>query len=77
MFLSDFTMIFSTSPHEKFTMMTHMGKFLAYTLLHVVQMRVAAVDSQARTLAEQSLEMEKRHLAKALGVCYRLRYADT
>lgn len=46
--LSDLCMLYSTSPHEKFTMMAHVGKLFAYMLLHIVQMRVAAEDSRAR-----------------------------
>lgn len=66
LFLSDFFMLYSTSPHEKFTMMAHGGKFFAYLLLHVVQMRVAAEDSRARKLAEEALFIEKQNLHVAL-----------
>ena len=55
LFLSDLCMLYSTSPHEKFTMMAHTGKMLAYTLLHVIQMRIAAADSQGRSAAEAAL----------------------
>jgi len=55
LFLSDLFMLFSSSPHEKFAMMAHAGKFIAYILLHTIQMRVAAEDSRARALAEQAL----------------------
>lgn len=57
LFLSDLCMLFSTSPHEKFTMMAHVGKFIAYAMLHVIQMRVAAEDSQARSEAEAELRI--------------------
>ncbi len=64
--LSDLCMLYSTSPHEKFTMMAHVGKLFAYMLLHSVQMRVAAEDSRARAVAEAELKQEKRHLQAAL-----------
>ena len=57
LFLSDLCMLFSTSPHEKYTMMAHVGKFIAYAMLHVIQMRVAAEDSQARNEAEAELRI--------------------
>ncbi len=66
LFLSDLCMLFSTSPHEKFTMMAHSGKFFAYTLLHTIQMRVAATDSRARSAAEAALVREEEHLRLAL-----------
>jgi PAS domain S-box-containing protein len=56
LFLSDCFMLFSTSPHEKFTMVAHAGKLFAYAFLHTVQMRVAADDSRARTVAEAALK---------------------
>jgi signal transduction histidine kinase/CheY-like chemotaxis protein len=63
--LSDMLILYSTSPHEKFTMMTHAGKFLAYVLLHTILMRVAAGDSQARghveTLLRESEERLREH----------------
>ncbi len=55
LFLSDLVMLYSTSPHEKFAMMAHVGKFFAYVLLHVVQMQIASADSRARNLAEKEL----------------------
>ncbi len=66
LFLSDLCMLYSTSPHEKFTMMAHAGKFLAYAMLHFIQMRVAAEDGQARDVAEAALFQEKEHLRVAL-----------
>jgi diguanylate cyclase (GGDEF)-like protein/PAS domain S-box-containing protein len=66
LFLSDLCMLYSTSPHEKFTMMAHSGKFIAYLLLHVIQMRVAAEDSHARSIAEIALRQETRQLNIAL-----------
>lgn len=66
LFLSDLCMLYSTSPHEKFTMMAHAGKFIAYALLHLIQMRVAAEDSQARDAAESALFDEKERLRIAL-----------
>lgn len=55
LFLSDVFMLYSTSPHEKFTMMAHFGKLFAYSFLHMIQMRVAAEDSRARSIAEAEL----------------------
>ena len=66
LFLSDLSMLYSTSPHEKYTMMAHVGKLCAYMLLHIVQMRVAAADSRARVVAESDLKLEKRNLQVAL-----------
>ncbi|HEY8095040.1 MAG TPA: ATP-binding protein [Methylobacter sp.] len=57
LFLSDLCMLYSTSPHEKFTMMAHSGKLLAYLLLHVIQMQAASADSHARRLAENDLRI--------------------
>ena len=62
LFLSDFFMLFSASPHEKFTMMAHAGKLLAYMFLHVIQMRLAVDDSRARRQAEASLLLERDRL---------------
>ena len=64
--LSDLCMLYSTSPHEKFTMMAHSGKFLAYLLLHVLQMKSAVQDNYARNVAETALRQEKRSLQMAL-----------
>ena len=66
LFLSDLCMLYSTSPHEKFTMMAHVGKLIAYAMLHLIQMRVAAEDSQARNVAESALFQEKERLRVAL-----------
>ncbi|MEQ1630054.1 MAG: EAL domain-containing protein [Gallionella sp.] len=71
LFLSDLCMLYSTSPHEKYTMMAHVGKLFAYMLLHIVQMRVAAADSRARVVAEGELQQEKKRLQLAL---HELRY---
>ena len=62
--LSDVLMLYSTSPHEKFSMMAHAGKLIAYIFLHVIQMRVAAEDSSARRDAEASLLHERDRLQK-------------
>lgn len=55
LFLSDFFMLYSTSPHEKFAMMAHCGKLLAYAYMHTVQMFVASDDGKARSQVEQEL----------------------
>lgn len=66
LFLSDLCMLYSTSPHEKFTMMAHAGKFISYGLLHLIQMRVATEDGRARDVAEATLFQEKERLRLAL-----------
>lgn len=55
LFLSDFFMLYSTSPHEKFTMMAHCGKLLAYAYMHTDQMFVASDDGKARSQVEREL----------------------
>lgn len=67
LFLSDLCMLYSTSPHEKFTMMAHAGKLIAYALLHIIQMRLAAEDSHARDAAESALQDEKNLLETTLN----------
>lgn len=62
LFFSDVFMLYATSPFEKFTMMAHAGKLLAYTFLHVIQMRLAVEDSRARGKAEAELLQEKQNL---------------
>lgn len=64
LFLSDVLMLFSTSPHEKYAMMAHTGKLLAYVLLHVIQMRIAAEDGLARLAAEHELRIAAAFEAK-------------
>jgi len=73
--LSDFLMLYSTSPHEKFTMMAHAGKCIAYLYLHVIQMRVAAQDGHARFAAESALRLEKQNLQLALAELQYQKYA--
>jgi diguanylate cyclase (GGDEF)-like protein/PAS domain S-box-containing protein len=53
--LSDLFMLFSASPDEKFSMMAHAGKLLAYAMLLGIQMRLAAESSQARDLSAFAL----------------------
>lgn len=65
LFLSDLFMLYSTAPHEKYAMMAHSGKLLAYTFLHVIQMRLAVEDSRARKEAESELLLEKQNLRDA------------
>ncbi len=77
LFLSDLCMLYSNSPHEKFTMMAHAGKLSAYVMLHVIQMRIAAEDNQARREVEQSLIEEKEHLSRALAEINKLARYDT
>jgi len=68
LFLSDLFMLYSTSPHEKFTMMAHSGKLVAYMLLHVIQMRVAASDAQARIAAEKELRIAATVFESQVGM---------
>ena len=77
LFLSDLCMLYSTSPHEKFTMMEHVGKLIAYAMLHVIQMRIAAEDGQARDEAELALLEEKERLKRALVEINKLALYDT
>lgn len=65
--ISDLCMLYSTAPHEKFAMMAHAGKLLAYMLLHTIQMRVVANDSRARALAETALLHEQDCLRHTLA----------
>lgn len=62
LFLSDAFMLYSMSPHEKITMMAHFGKLFAYSFLHMIQMRVAADDSRARSAAEAELQRYRLQL---------------
>ena len=62
LFLSDLCMLYSTSPHEEFAMMAHAGKAIAYTLLHIIQMRIAAEDSRGRNTAEAALRQSEDRL---------------
>lgn len=64
--ISDLFMLYSTSPHEKFTMMAHSGKLVSYALLHVILMQTAAEDAEARKEAEESLFVEKDRLQVTL-----------
>ena len=77
LFLSDVCMLYSTSPHEKFAMMAHAGKLVAYVMLHVIQMRIAAEDGQARDEAELALLKEKERLSLALVEINKLALYDT
>jgi diguanylate cyclase (GGDEF)-like protein len=76
LFLSDLCMLYSTSPHEKFTMMAHAGKLIAYAMLHVLQMRIAAEDSQARDESELAYLEEHERLNLALAEINKLALYD-
>ena len=65
--LSDLCMLYSTSPHEKFAMMAHTGKFIAYALMHLILMRVAAEDADARDAHEIELNQERSVLRTTLN----------
>jgi diguanylate cyclase (GGDEF)-like protein/PAS domain S-box-containing protein len=75
LFLSDLFMLYSTSPHEKFTMIAHSGKLIAYLMLHFIQMKIAAEDSRARIAAEDELRLEKEHLSNVLQELKHQKYA--
>jgi len=75
LFLSDLCMLYSTSPHERFAMMAHMGKLLAYLMLHTIQMRIAAADSKARKVAELELRLEKEHANASLEALQHQKFA--
>jgi signal transduction histidine kinase/CheY-like chemotaxis protein/HPt (histidine-containing phosphotransfer) domain-containing protein len=53
--LSDFFMLYSVSPHEKWTMVAHSGKFFGYMLAHAAMMELALADIIARRNAEAEL----------------------
>lgn len=55
LFISDTFMLYSTSPHEKWTMIAHVGKFLAYFLMHFVMIDLALADISARKVAEAEI----------------------
>jgi len=57
LFLSDLYMLYSAAPDDKFSVMAHLGKFFAYTMLHLIQMRIAEEDSEARGEAEAELRI--------------------
>lgn len=63
LFLSNLCMLYSTAPHEKFAMMAHTGKLLAYALLHAIQMHIAAEDGRARSAVEAALLDTSTHLS--------------
>jgi PAS domain S-box-containing protein len=75
LFLSDAFMLYSTSPHEKFALIAHLGKFLAYMLLHLVQMQIVVADGIARSAAEQALTDEKNKVNAALEALKHQKYA--
>jgi len=60
--LSDLPMLYSLDPHDRFSMMGHVGKMFSLTMLHVILMHTAAEDAHARSEAETQLSMEKERL---------------
>ncbi|MEK6750559.1 MAG: ATP-binding protein [Pseudomonadota bacterium] len=73
--ISDLSMLFSTSPHEKFAMIAHTGKFFAYVVLHVVQTRITVNEGVARQDAESALMLEKERLRTTLDELKYQKYA--
>lgn len=67
LFLADLPMLYSDSPNEKFAMMAHAAKLAAFTLLLLIQMRIAVEDRKARGAAEYALYSEKERLQVMLG----------
>lgn len=64
LFVSDFFMLFSTSPHEKWTMVAHSGKFFGYLLAHFAMIESSLADIGARNQAEEEMERQARSLAE-------------
>lgn len=62
LFLSDLSMLWSTSPHEKWAITAHLGKFCAYLLLHVSTLQAAIGDMVKRDQAEVALRQAKDQL---------------
>lgn len=60
--LSDMFMLYSTSPHEKFAMMSHVGKLLGYVYMHIMQMVFAMENNRTRKEFEAALGREKKQL---------------
>lgn len=67
--LADLWMVFSTSPHEKFTMIAHTGKLIAYLYFHLIQMRIAAEGSATRQQAELELRDSEQRFRFMLETC--------
>ena len=65
LFISDSFMLYSTSPHEKWTMIAHTGKFAAYLLMHISMMELAMDDLIARNKAEKALLAESEKLQQS------------
>ena len=55
--VSDLSLLYSIAPDDKFAMMAHFGKFFGYAMLHLIQMRIAEEDSEARSEAEAELRI--------------------
>jgi diguanylate cyclase (GGDEF)-like protein/PAS domain S-box-containing protein len=72
---SDLFMLYSTSPHEKFTMVAHSGKLFAYLWMHFILMRLAAEDSRVRHDAEQALSVKAMQLQSSLDDVKNLHFA--
>jgi diguanylate cyclase (GGDEF)-like protein/PAS domain S-box-containing protein len=72
---SDVFMLYSTSPHEKFTMVAHSGKFFAYLWMHFILMRLAAEDSRVRHAAEHALSVKAMQLKASLDELKNLHFA--
>ncbi len=72
---SDLFMLYSTSPHEKFTMVAHSGKLFAYLWMHFILMRLAADDSRVRQEAEHALSVKAMQLQTSLDEVKNLHFA--
>ena len=60
--VSDLFILYSTAPDEKFAMMAHTGKLLAYVMLHASLMHIAAEDARVRTQTELALSTSEERL---------------
>ena len=73
--LSDLFMLYSTSPHEKFTMMAHSGKLFAYLWMHFILMRLAAQSNQSKLDADKAIFEQTQQLKILLDVEKNLHFA--
>jgi len=62
LFFSSLFMLYSTSPHEKFAVMAHSGMLLSYCMLHIILMRIASEDAQARNKANRDARVVTQKL---------------
>ncbi len=73
--LSDTFMLYSTSPHEKWTMIAHIGKFFGYILMHFMMIDLSMKDITARHEAEAEV-LKLAHYDHLTGLPNRVLLAD-